>query len=864
MYNYLVDHALRNVWCDPEQDKQFIFKAKRISRPLGELNRFRLMNRALRLPVQGKRYAVYQIGQVPPSVLGLLPKKVLWSNEEWINFETVSVQEKVILNLYTKEGSSLPLYNTYYMFTNERDLIFIVELDNNVLVDYLTDHIYFRLYSNAFYSTVEASSGVFPVEVKGGVIRNSDDLLQYQSEIAQRRLLPGYVFCYVNGFLTKDISPVSASIGDSVQYVYDSSVKKIVTFNVRDLQTFVSTLDNKTKYLLHYLDTDNSEIDFHDDIDIYVVHNHNANRYQGHYYHRNAQDSHRMVTHKDYSVCVEYFDYIADELIRDMDLGPLDKRDFQIMLTIRNSGYTRPLIYDNQRIFELYKLDPDKLLQAMVGINALEGLWDAATLENSAYVELMRSSYADVNIDLVQRAYGYNGMSKVVGSTPTKTRTESGRQVVDLAYGTQNYSTCYEYDIDGKLINFYHHVNGTNYEAVNNHCHLVETLVGKGTHQPYTLFGQDNINLPLIDNYRVYRCFLNTDGLPNENWQDVTGSNEYRVENNVLIHNSEQYDHFYMVRTDRDFLAYETTISSVNSNLFFSITEQQDRGNGVQTFLMPVPAGELDVWINGHSGIKGLDYIVKFPVVYIISKRFLNFPVAGSIQRIGVRFTGFCQSDLSFDPIDDFGFIEHSYLSNNNRFDIRDDKVLRITIDGKLYHRSELEFSEEHDGVSVIDVDNGRPYQVKDIIVPLKQLVVENTYSLRDKSLVIDKMVSDYMTIKKPQYPRNAPNAIPQRYPLVSPFINRIVFELENDYISDSQILNFTSDNEILTFLSQYAELLDYDPIQKDLDERYVLIHPHVENTVKSLSVTKYQFLQKVLKLYANDLVTLDNFISVA
>jgi hypothetical protein len=45
----------------------------------------------------------------------------------------------------------------------------------------------------------------------------------------------------------------------------------------------------------------------------------------------------------------------------------------------------------------------------------------------------------------------------------------------------------------------------------------------------------------------------------------------------------------------------------------------------------------------------------------------------------------------------------HGVLSNNNKYDIRDDKVLRITVDGKLKTRADMIFSEFHSGISVID-----------------------------------------------------------------------------------------------------------------------------------------------------------------
>lgn len=65
--------------------------------------------------------------------------------------------------------------------------------------------------------------------------------------------------------------------------------------------------------------------------------------------------------------------------------------------------------------------------------------------------------------------------------------------------------------------------------------------------------------------------------------------------------------------------------------------------------------------------------------------------------------------------------------------------------------KDELKFSEEeHLGVSIIDAANGLPYMVKDVLVPVKPYTAQDN-ELRDASRVIDKVVSDYLTLKLPQ-----------------------------------------------------------------------------------------------------------------
>ena len=86
MYNYLIDHALENVWCNNEQDNQLIFQAFRVSRPSGHLNDMAIMKRKLDMPEKGKYYHIFQIGQVATSILGLLSIDPLWIIESWNTF----------------------------------------------------------------------------------------------------------------------------------------------------------------------------------------------------------------------------------------------------------------------------------------------------------------------------------------------------------------------------------------------------------------------------------------------------------------------------------------------------------------------------------------------------------------------------------------------------------------------------------------------------------------------------------------------------------------------------------------------------------------------------------------------------------
>lgn len=862
MQRYLIDHALQNVWCNPQQDNQMVIAATRLTKDNGVLNYFTLMNRQVKMPQTGKRYHVYQIGQILPVAIGLKPIGTQWITGEWIKFSTAMSDQKLIANLYTAKGVQIPRFSSYYMFTVDRNLVFCVEVDAKLPVNFNTETVFLRLYSNAYFQSIQADSVINYLKCEGLKASSIENIIAMQNEVIALQTKPGYVSCYVNGITVRSITPVTAKVGDNIEYVYDSSVKKIIRLSISDLETFNSTLDSKYKYLLHWADVVRNRIDYQDDIDITIYKETAGTNTAGVYYHRNNPDSHRMVTHVDYSICVDYVDYLSTALTDFTDTTVAADR-FKLEIVIRNSGYNRDLIYDDSRIFELYKLEDSKIVTSMVGVNATVDVWKAENLEKSAYTRLMRSPGEQVTMELVQNAYGYNSMSKIVGDSPIRTTSNNGSQFATLPLALQSNCTVYEYDEEGHLLGYHYHNSGSQYLAYNNLTRLIEVVSGRGSDQPNVIFGTDNITLPVNANYRVYMCFRNN-GVLNNVWMDITGGSYYTVTNGKLVWTSQQYDQFLMIRSDSTFLAYDEYVTSVDGTTSFAIQEKENRGDGVLNYTLPVPMGELDVFLNGKALINGLDYIVKFPKVHILNKSHLIQPASSETQVIHVRFTGFCNSELTMIEPDDYGFVQHGLLSNNNRFDIRDDKVLRITVDGSVRDRSDVNFSELTPAISIVNALNGKPYQIKDVVIPLYGLVDENTYSLRTKSEVIDKKVSDYLTVMLPQPERGDLMSISSKYRVVSPFISRMINALQNKEISDEVVNTNLSDNDVLGLCAPFEYLLAFDPINEvnNFDFTFVSVLAHRNNTAITLPVAQYRLLTRIVKMYANGVVDLTAYVN--
>lgn len=852
MFDYLIDHALKNVWCTPNQDRQTIIQLARLTPINGVWNIVDVLWRTITLPEQATRFHVYQIGQIYPALLGLLDS----DTDVWVPFSEACTKESLIVDIYNSNGIQLPRSQVWYMVTKDKDLIVAIKEQKKIPFDLKIESVFLRVYSNAYFNSEESSPLNDYIEVVGKTIKTTNDILELQNKITLLKAQAGGVYCFVNGFYTPDINMLTTAVGDIAEYIYDSSIYKVVDFFITDLKTFTSVLDKKNKYLLHYSDANDGDIDYHDDIDFFLI---NTDE-KGVYYHRNNQDSIRMITHKDYSIAVPYIVGYSNNV---NIVSETEK--ITIRMHIRKSGYHRNLVNENSRIKELYKLPDELITKALLGINSNVDVWTAANLEMSGYTEIMRSEINDVTRALVEKAYGYNAISKLIADTPMVTNKSADNNTVVLPYNLINNSTIYEYDANGVMLDYYQHPYGTNYNPWISNTVMVEGITGLGGPYIDDNYGDVTSTIESGLEYRMYTCPI-IGGVPTNRWVDITGNKDYySIQNNKVVWNVDHGSEYVLVRSNKRFLAYDVYLDYTDGLLSFDITEDiLINGNRVSK-TMTVPMGELVIFLNGHSLIEKIDYVVNYPKVVITNKKFLSNPLIDK-QRISVRFTGFCNSDLSRNVSTDIGFIEHKMLSHNNKFDIRDDKVNRIIVGGAAYMKNELLFSEDSSGVTVPDALNGVPYSISDIVVPLRGLAVSDTYDCRNKSVVIDKTVSDYLTLWKPEKKLDSLNVIQELYAVVSPFCCKIIYDLKSGLINDDILKHYYTDSEVIDICKKYEYLLAFDQTQDNnkLDTNYVVVHPHNLNTVIDIDIYSYKFLARVVKLYMNNLIDINHFVSVS
>lgn len=860
MGGFLQRHAYENVWCNPGQDRQSIMKLKRLTPKGGVWIDFKVMWERMYLPDRVSRFHVYQIGQIYPPIIGLTAKR-----NQWINLADACMQNSMIADMYTIRGVQIHRTQIWYRVTEQRDLIVAVRIPmfSRVEIDLNTEDIYLRLYSNSFFQSLRANDADDIIHVEGKVIATQQDILTIQNSLGTwKAKSSGVTYCFNNGMLVDNIDLITTQIGDYVEFVYDGSIKRVVDFNIADLKEFISDLDQVHKYLLHYPGVTDI-IDYHDDCDFYVYKPGLPNRFKGVYYHKNNENAVRMVTHKDYSVPVQYLASYVQELAA---LGG-DVDALRIRIYIRESGYDRPLVRDHNRIHELYLLEDQDIVDAMVGVDAVVSVWTAASLENSDYCKLMRASLGEVNEQLVQDAYGYNTVSKLVGDTPFKVSVINAARSVKVPVGLQTWSTAYEYDANGFLLEWHSHTGGEIYTAQNPACDMVEMIFGMAAENLDSVWNKQTTTIDPKYNHRYYSCGL-IGGVADNQWVDETPTAHYAVLNNKVTWFTDPTQRFTLVRSNKNHLCYSFDYFAFDSLLRFSLHEFRTDIGANRT--LAVPMGEMDIFLNKKRLIEGLDYIVDFPEVTILNKEYLIDP-ANQAQNIVVRATNFCDASLKSTPVRDVGYVQYGVLSFNNRYDVRDDKVNHVVVDGAVYRYDELQFAEGDFDVHVVDARNGAPYVIRDVVVPMNSYItgtdekVDRTYALRARSLAVDEEISAYMTLKIPEKDPAPPSAIPGRYQVVSPFFSKIIYDLVSGGLWEDKFQEQYSDDYVMQVLQPYLYLLQYDPTTDPIapDPRFVVVHPHNLPTYINIGVYQYKFLTRVNKIFGNGRIDLSAHLSV-
>lgn len=853
MHEVLRRHVVDNVWCAPLQDKHAIYKPRKITPKNGVFNHVRTVRDLYTLPTD-HQYHVFQIGQVPPSLLGIHETR---PSGRWYTLSELMNENDLVINAYTVNGFQFPRFEVYLRLTGNRNVLVAVrryqgELDLNVV------DLYLRFYSNSYFGS-DAFIGDTAIYTEGRWINTTADLVAFQSKHSQYKARgDGHISVTVSGRLIKVPSNKSIELGEWAEFVYDASVAKVIRLPANELLTYDSVLDGIRKYLLHVPNDIGMGIVYKDDIDIQLFRFYTNALQRGVYCHQNRKNTLRMITHQDYGISVADLEQYA--LNVDFWENP---EQMMVEIHLRHGGSPRPLVYEQNRIHELYKLSDAQIVPAMLGNLSAIDEWRVEHLEQSKYPELMRNRDYYFDESTIREALGYNAISRLLNLNPVQVVTRNNRQVATRPPQCEQSCLALEYDSEGQLVQGDYLTNPDNeYYVQNAETTLVEFYPGPAGVNAQRYFDEDSVVVGEDTSVRLYKCAM-LQGQPTYEWVPAepddymvtdVGSDQkeyaWQVDGNLW---------YRLFLLDDGVVWYEQTVSGVQHSVILTLGCGQ-RYAGVWSWgTAEIPFDFLQICMNGASLVEGIDYTVDWPKVVIHTAKGLD--VTTPNQKISVLMMGLPDDVLEYTPRKDTGYTVHGQISRDHEYQVRDDRVNRVIVDGKLLSLEDMEYAEGM--VSKGTLPSGRPYSVRRPPIPIATGTFDvDRKAWLDEARELDDRLGAWMTQAKPEDPISGPNLINGKYVLISPTLSAILRDFERGILDDSDIPDNPTDVWLYEYLKDYLWLKDFDPAMNPVHD-CAIIYPHGYNGAPTLPKAQYKVLVRANHLLFNNRVHMHELIRI-
>jgi len=814
------------------------------------------------MPSRDRSYRVFKIGQLPRQVLNIETQLI-----DWVRVDNVCNANQLQLDIYLQNGVQIPKVSSYLRITKNRTVLIAVQ-EYAAMPDIYSQPIFLRFYRNSYFSSTRVDELAPPVfKVVGAVITSVADTLVVLNEFYNHSLLAGHTELLINGISKGYLIPGQVKVGDVLEMVYDSTVYRDLRFTLSDLPTFESTLDEQVKYLIHPTKTPGEElINYRDDVDITLMQlvPGSETEYYGVTYHYNRDFNLRMVTHQDYSLSANAIDAFINS-----HNDHFNTNELIVNIRIKRSGYARPLIFEANKVHELYKLPDDEIVSHIQGLNANVPFWHAPHLEASSYTAVMRfldvpgEIHTDVSDtvfrDLTIEALGYNALVNVLAKSPVMGVLDGGAVEFKVPYAYRHNSTVYEYNASGRLTGFFYHTSGTEYYPNDEDTVQVEFVVGIMSDVLDQQVAAANVQLTPNVNTRYYLYTATEPSALDGTWEDVTGSDNYSISNGNVVWDIDTRLQTPIVRGNGRGLGLVRTVEDTTGYLYVPLTATYKQG-GVEVSDAPllVSLGKLDVWLNGYPLVRDVDFTITEDFTVIITNK--SRTVAGNSQEVMIRFMNHCTETLTQDVEFELGYVRHGALSRNNRFDVRDDKNVRIVSEGKLIHKDQLVFSEDNN-LTVNGLRDGAIYAIEYQHPPIHGVAEETMVRLKQTAGEYDVAVSNILTDRLPEEPNVAPIVSTERHTLYSVVTAAILKDMRDRRLTS--LTGRITDEDLDSIFHPYRPLLEFDVTQQDINPALISIHPHPFRESQNISIEEYAVLDRIISRYLNNRVDLTQFVTV-
>ncbi len=653
----------------------------------------------------------------------------------------------------------------------------------------------------------------------------------------------GYVDFWVNGKMIANPKPADIKAWDDVEIRVDGRIRRVIEYRCGDLQTFYSTLDQTRKYLLHIPKGDGIWI-FNNDCEIQLLW-----KGEGRYYHRHRHQAVRQLTWNDISIPSMRISKYRTAFTNPMN----DIDELTIRLLIRDDFLDLKPLYNSTHTHDLYRLSDEQIIGAMVGANSNVPEWTAAALEESAANRLAAAKLRNITRDLCTDAYGYNAAARYSADTPQRLELTSGGYRGTLPDLLATLSTVYEYDADGLLLEHHRNAGYDVYIPRNPEARIIEAIAGEVSDAVKIVDNAPDFEIEPGSNVGLWIRMVIGE-VPTNDYYKAEEGTDYTRDGNKITWTVDRTRRHPTVIYDDFHLFFEVDVKVSEGQIRIPIVARNQDG---QQRTLWLPMETVEVWLNNHPLVHGMDYHTRWPEIVVVCKAWM---ADGDTNKVSVR----CRGVTGELRIPKHGFVSNGLLSNNSQFDCRDDKVIRVVGGGSLLLRDEVVFREDNT-VGVDIVQDGFPYSVDDPTIPLRSLVSGDTYDLRDTARDLDTRVEAYLSNWFPTPPPVNPVPLPYLYHLYSPTLNKILW----DYLQGILILREDdpeyriSTSQLDDIMERYKDLLPFDPAYIGYDKAFVKLHPHVKYETVEINELGFAFLDRVNERYLNGEVQLNQYLII-
>ena len=818
--DWLVRHAVDNVWQRPHQDMALNIKGCRISERGGAVGHVSDGFQAIPMPGKGF-WHVFHMGKlharggnlnVPPNV--------------WYKLSACINEFSCFMRVYSANGLTVPTGLVRVRRTAVGAVILAIpDTDRYSWAE--KENVFLRIYPG--YSGGTTAPTILPTTTTCYQVAKLEERQNIVNDyIAAMARKEGYVSAWVNGKRVKTLTIDSMAAWDDVEIMVDGRVRRFHDFVCGNLKTFSSTLDKMRKYLLHLPKEPNSRWSFANDVELEIF-----NGADGRYYAQNMHRDVRQLTFNDLSIPTERITQLQDKF--DAPVSDLDSLVFRLI--IREDFLHLPITYSNARIHDLYRLTDSQIIAALAGANANLLEWQGAKLEEAMVNKLAAARYENITREMATEAYGYNAAGFYCANTPTKLKLDANGWGCTLPQLLAASSTVYEYDGAGLLLGKRYHSNDTQYYAQNPSCRLVEAIAGQAADSVRVVDNAPDFTIREGENVALWIRMIVAEKPTDDYYPAVLGTDYTQSEDNVITWKVDRTRRHPTVIYDDKHLFFESTFVVSEGEIRIPIVARNNQGN-VRTLWLEMET--VEVWLNQHLLVYGIDYVVSWPEIVVTNKVFIN---DGTTNKVAVRARGVTGKAR----VPKTGFVTSGLISNNSRYDVKDDKVIRIVAGGSLMHRGDLVFREDN-VVGTNVVADGLPYSIDDPTIPLRTIVEGDTYALRDKARDLDDRVEGYLSNWLPLQPPAEVVPLPHWYHVYSPLLNKVIWDMLNGYlrpVEDDPDYRISSD-QLDRLMAPYLDYLKFDPASIGHDHRFVKIHPHCLYKVINLTELQYALVDRV------------------